>query len=177
MALEVKEKRIGAHLYRVTQLPAKKGRALLVRLTKLLGPGLAAAFGDLGRDKASTAEAAIASGIGQGLYELAERLSESEVGSILDELAVFTTVVLDAEREPRLSDVFDDHFAGRYDEMLLWAGFCLEVNYASFFDGSGGSGGLLRRALTLLQASTSPSTSKTAGTSTGSRPAGDTPTG
>jgi hypothetical protein len=39
------------------------------------------------------------------------------------------------KREPQLSKIFDLHFAGKYDEMLAWLIFCVEVNFGSFFDG------------------------------------------
>ena len=32
-----------------------------------------------------------------------------------------------------LEKSFDDHFAGRYDVLLKWLGFCLSVNFPSFF--------------------------------------------
>jgi len=168
MAIEAREERIGEYTYRVTQFGAKQGRGLLVRLLKLAGPSLGAALSSLAQGQHKEVEAALAAGLSQGLYELAERLTESEVGSMLDDFAKQTVIVL-GDREPRLSDVFDAHFAGRYDEMLLWAKFCLEVNYASFFGGSNGERGLAGRILTVLSASPSPSAST--GTSTASPPA------
>jgi len=168
MAIEAREKRIGEHTYRVTQFGAKQGRGLLVRLLKLAGPSLGATLSSLAQGKHTEVEAALAAGLSQGLYELAERLNEAEVGSVLDDFAKQTVVVI-GDREPRLSDVFDAHFAGKYDEMLLWARFCLEVNYASFFGGSNGGPGLIGRIQSVLSASPSPSAST--GTSTASPPA------
>ncbi len=172
MAIETREKLIGQHRYKVTQLGAKQGRGLLVRLTKLAGPGIGAFVGGLGARKSADTDSAIAMGISQALYDLATRITEDEVGAILDDLAKNTVIVL-GDREPRLSDIFDGHFAGRYDEMIKWAAFCLEVNYHSFFAGSGGSSGLWSRLQMLLSASPSPSTST--GTSTASPAARGTP--
>jgi hypothetical protein len=165
VAIEYREKRIGECTYRVTQFGAKQGRGLLTRIVKLLGPSLGALLSSLAQGKHQEVEAALAAGIGQGFYELAERLTEAEVGSVLDDFAKQTVLVL-GDREPRLSDMFDQHFAGRYDEMLGWAAFCLEVNFGSFFAGSSSGAGLLARIRTVLSASPSPSTST--GTSTAS---------
>jgi hypothetical protein len=164
VAIETREKRIGDHTYRVTQFGAKQGRALLVRIVKLAGPTFGAMLSSLAQGKHKELDAALGAGLGQGLYELAERLTESEVGGVMDDFAKQTVLVI-GDREPRLSDAFDAHFAGKYDEMLLWAAFCLEVNFASFFGGSNGAA-LWGRIQNLLSASRSPSTST--GTSTAS---------
>jgi hypothetical protein len=165
MAIEARDRRIGEHTYRVTQFGAKQGRGLLVRLLKLAGPSLGATLSSLAQGKHTEVEAALAAGLSQGIFELAERLNEAEVGAVLDDFAKQTVVVM-GDREPRLSDMFDAHFAGRYDEMLLWARFCLEVNYASFFGGSSGGPGLFGRIQNALSASPSPNAST--GTSTAS---------
>lgn len=165
MAIDTRERTIGEHTYRVTKFGAKQGRALLVRIVKLTGPSLGAALSALAKGNRGDVEAAIAQGLSGGLYELAERLTEAEVGSVLDDFAKYTVVVI-GEKEPRLSDVFDHHFAGCYDEMLAWAAFVLECNYGSFFAGANGAG-LLSRLRTVLSVSPSPSTST--GTSTGSQ--------
>ena len=174
MSIEALERRIGAHTYRVTHLPSKKGRSMLVRLVKMAGPGLGSFVGGVGRASggASNTETALALGVGEALHDISARLDEHELAAVMDELALYTVVVQSAEVELRLSDIFDDHFAGRYDEMLAWARFCLEVNFRSFFAGSSGNGPLVRlwKVLSALQ---SPLTST--GTSTGSRPASGTP--
>lgn len=38
-------------------------------------------------------------------------------------------------KEPELSDVFEDHFAGNYLDMMEWFAFCVEHNYANFWAG------------------------------------------
>jgi hypothetical protein len=169
MAIESREKQIGDYTYRVTQFGAKQGRGLLVRMIKMAGPALGGALSALARGNKGEFEAAIASGLSQGIYELAERLTEAEFASVTDEMAKLTVVVLDGDKEPRLSGIFDDHFAGRYDEMLQWVAFVWEVNYGSFFGGSTDRVGMVRRLWSTLSASPSPSTST--GTSTASRPA------
>ena len=45
-------------------------------------------------------------------------------------------VVLEDLKMPRLDGVFDEHFAGRYMEMVQWLAFCVQVNFQGFFKGS-----------------------------------------
>lgn len=165
MAIEFREKRIGSHVYRVTMLGSKAGLSMLVRLTKLAGPGLGSFV--LGVGRSSEVDSAIASGVGEALHDLAARLREDEVSSIVNEFALHTVVGLTAELQPRLSDIFDDHFAGRYDLLLQWVRFCMEVNFSSFTAGASG-GGSLGRLWKMLQALSSQPTST--GTSTESPP-------
>lgn len=166
MAIESHDKVIGATRYRVTQLGAKKGREMLVRLVKLAGPGLAAGLAGLSKADGKDTEAPMARALSDALYDLATRLTVEEFNGITDELAKHTTIVL-GDLEPRLSDKFDDHFSGKYDEMLRWAAFALEVNFKSFFVGSGGGGGLMTRLSALMTAPPSPSPTTSTGTSTG----------
>lgn len=175
MAIETRETTIGSTTYLVTQLPAKKGQALLVRLVKLLGPGVGSFVGGLGRG-AEEVDAALALGVGDAIHDLAARLTEQEVSSVLDELARHTVVVQSSEIHLRLSDIYDDHFAGAYHEMLAWARFSLEANYRGFFAGQSGGDKPLARLWKLLQAMPSRRTSATSGPSTGSQPAAATPT-
>jgi len=172
--IETRETVIGDTTYLVAQLGTKKGQALLVRIVKLLGPGVGSFVGGLGRG-ASAADEALALGIGDAIHELAGRLNEQEVAGVLEEFAKNTMVVKSAELHVRLSEIYDDHFAGRYHELLAWARFCMEVNYRSFFVAQSGSDKPLHRLWTLLQALQSRATSSVAGTSTASPQAPATP--
>lgn len=166
MAIEAKERRIGATTYRITQLPAKRGRAMLVRFVRLFGPGAGAFVGGLGRARGGF-DGAIGLGIGDALHDLCTRLSEEDLAAISDAFAEFTVVVVSRDVERRLADIFDDHFAGRYDEMLAWLRACCEVNFASFFAGS--SLGTALPQLMELLSKYQPQAAAT-GTSTGSQP-------
>lgn len=172
MAIEAKERRIGATTYRITQLPAKRGRAMLVRFVRLVGPGAGAFVGGMGRGKAGF-DAAIGIGIADALHDLCTRLNEEDLSVICDEFATYTVVVKSHEIELQLSKVFDDHFAGRYDEMFQWLRACCEVNFASFFGSSSGANPLAK-LVDLLSKWQSPMGST--GTSTASPPASTMPT-
>lgn len=174
MAIEAKEKRIGGVTYRVTQLPAKRGRSMLVRFVRLVGPGAGSFVGGLGRSKDQTFDGGLALGIADGLHDLCLRLNDDDLSAICDEFATYTIVVKSRDVELRLSDVYDDHFAGRYDEMFAWLRYCCEVNFASFFAVSSSASGLLGRLTKLLSVLQPLQTS--IGTSTGSPVASTTPT-
>lgn len=169
MAREVKEREICGHRYRVTLLGAKAGRAMTVRLLRLVGPTLASFVEGTvhGRDGAES----IAIGAADAMRELAKHVNADELAAISDELARFTVVVLDAEREPQLLGIFDDHFAGRYDAMFGWLAFAIEANFASFFGGTDSAGALLLRLRTAIE-SLSRSQNRSTGTSGASPAAG-----
>jgi hypothetical protein len=172
MAIEAKERRIGASVYRITQLPAKRGRAMLVRFVRLFGPGAGAFVGGLGRGRAGF-DGAVGLGIADAVHDLCTRLNEDDLSAISDQFAEYTVVVQSRDVERRLADIFDDHFAGKYDEMFAWLRACCEVNFSSFFAGSS-LGAALPRLMDLLSKyqPQPPST----GTSTESRAASAMPT-
>jgi hypothetical protein len=147
---------------------------MLVRFVRLLGPGAGSFVGGLGRAPAGGLDSALAMGIADGLHDLCARLSEEDLDAMCTELATHTVVVKSRDVELRLSDVFDDHFAGRYDEMLSWFRFAAEVNFASFFAGSSGAGTPLSKLVAMLSAWRPPTEST--GTSTASPHPRDTPT-
>ena len=174
---QTKEKVIDGTTYRVTLLGARAGRAMLVRLTKLIGPALASFVEGTLQAKGGATES-ISTGIAEAVRELTARISEAEFASISDELAKHTAVVVDdgrERREPQLSDIFDAHFSGRYAAMMAWLGFALEANFASFFGASENvdSQTLTHRLQTLL-ALLSRSPTESTGISTASPPASTT---
>jgi hypothetical protein len=170
---ETREKTIGEFTYKVTLLGAKAGRTMSVRLLKILGPTVAAFVEGTVGAKSGDGDISLAVGASEMVREVVNRLSIDDVTVIQDEFAKQTTVVLDSEHEPRLTDIFDDHFAGHYDDLISWTRFALEVNFTSFFAGSVGPRGLIGRLMTLI-ASNSKSPPASTGTSTASPPASTT---
>jgi hypothetical protein len=122
MKFKIEKKRIGIHTYYVTQLDALRGRREIVRLAKVIGPALSVA--DKGEEAA--------------LAKLVEALSVDEFDHFCEVLSEQTVVTGGAhgELEPQLSDVFAEHFAGNYLEMVQWLAFALGVNFGSFFAGA-----------------------------------------
>jgi hypothetical protein len=121
------EKKIGETTYRITPFGARKGRAVLFQLTKLLGGALSGALSGGGAKSAIAAWAASAR----------EEDFEAVCKALEEGTQVLTQVSSGGAAVPMpMSTVFDTHFVGRYDEMLLWLEAALEVNFASFFSGS-----------------------------------------
>jgi len=115
---ESKTTTIGAYEYTVYQLGAIDGRRILTKLAKVAGP----AFAGLKPGQAN-----------DFFGKLLDALDVELVDALCDKFAEFTEVQLDAEHKPFLKGKFDDHFAGKYGEMLSWLVFCLEVNFSNFF--------------------------------------------
>jgi hypothetical protein len=157
--LETEDREICGRRYYVTTLPAKKGRAVLVRLTKVLGP----VFGQLvsgdapatAKHKAASAERIAAqingASIARALAELAGRLSEADLDWLCETLGESTEVQTydgaGEERRQRLTAGEQQfHFAGKFLEMFSWLGFALEVNFRDFFTGSPIGSAIVRAA-------------------------------
>jgi hypothetical protein len=125
--LDKKSKAIGGHTYEVTQLNALQGRRVFTRFAKIAMPAVAALKG--GSDSVEEA-------FTNGLAVFADRITEDDLDFFCDAFAPSTSVKDEnTGKAPKLSDVFAVHFAGKYDEMLKWLYFCLEVNFSSFFEG------------------------------------------
>lgn len=140
MFFATEEKTIGLYTYKVTQFDAVTGIEVLARLMNIAGP----AFEE-----------------GKGIGELLGKLKASDIQYFVDKFGRLTTVSggdLKEGAEPRVSDIFAAHFAGRYKDLFAWLGFCFEVNYRSFFgEGIASLGDLVRK---VTEASSSPKTSK-----------------
>ena len=120
--LESSTRKIGDTAYRVTQLQAVKGRKLLVKLLKALGPA-AEAITD-----------AQSGNVGALLAKLTENLDETLVDELCDVFAASTEYELASGKWVGLGEagIFGLHFAGKYGEMAKWLAFAVEVNYGSF---------------------------------------------
>lgn len=118
--MKTQTRRIGAYDYTVTQLDAIRGRRAFVRLTKILGPAIAA-----GGTKGDSA----------AFEAFFDHLSEAEMDYFCDLFADVTAVSGGSfdKRAPQLKDIFLTHFAGDYASMMSWLIFCVEVNFSSFF--------------------------------------------
>jgi hypothetical protein len=128
MAATPQTKTIGGTVYTVTPFGARKGRTVLFQLTKLLGGAMGALAGSGGIAEAVSAWSASA--------------REEDFTAVCSALESCTTFAVDVDGKGGvvvpmpLADVFDDHFAGRYDAMVAWLVFALETNFSSFFSGS-----------------------------------------
>jgi hypothetical protein len=117
MPVQYESKVIGNFTYTVEQLGALKGRAVFVRLVRLLGASV-----DSMKADANTI-----------LAKAAGSFTEEDMSFFCDEFAKKTRVTLPDNREPLLTDIFDAHFAGAYADMVQWLIFAFKVNFGSFF--------------------------------------------
>lgn len=139
-----KTKRIGSNGYEVTQLGAIEGRRVFARLAQLMG-GMVGALAAGG--KADPVQA---------FQSFAEAMTPEVMDFFCDTFTKFTQVHRQDGKVLFLKDIFDDHFADNYSEMVEWLVFCLEVNFASFLGGVGGLSALLRPAAVATSKSESP---------------------
>jgi hypothetical protein len=124
MSRKTEEKEIGGVTYAVTLLGARKGLEVATKLAPFLGVLAKAQKG--GKEAATEA-----------LSEVLRSVSAADVQGLCDVMAEWTMVKGPGPRDQViLTNVFDDHFAGRYGDLLKWLGFCLSVNFPSFFSGA-----------------------------------------
>lgn len=107
---KVESQKIGDYTYHVTQMGANQGRDTLARLLAIAGP----IFAEDG---------------GKGLANL----KPADLQLLCDDFAKLTEVELENGKRPLLSNIFDSHFVGIYDEMFDWLTFCIKLNFQSFF--------------------------------------------
>jgi hypothetical protein len=154
MGIETRSKEIDGSTYTVAQLPAMRGLKLLNRIGRSVGPPLTALMG-AADPMATVAQMEIGS-IAPAARELFDRLTESELESIIKALCETVQVTEDGKTMPLLP-VFDLHFAGRYDKLFHVVWFAMEVNYGDFFgDLAGKLAGLGNRPSPTAASNTSP---------------------
>jgi hypothetical protein len=112
-------KTIGKYSYCVEQLGALKGRAVFVRLVRLLGSSVDTVKGDAGTI----------------LAKAAAGFTDEDMDTFCTVFAAKTSVTGGeyGTAQPQLDNIFDLHFAGNYSEMIEWLIFAFKVNFGSFF--------------------------------------------
>lgn len=125
MARKTERAVIGGTPYIITQLGARAGRLLYKKLVTAIGPVLREAFLSSLTTTPETATVTAAALTIRGLEAVPEHLFEE-----LCEVFASTTLVQIGALEMELSkgDIFDQHFAGEYSNMLAWIVKCIEVN-------------------------------------------------
>lgn len=127
MARQTERKTIGKTTYIVTQMGALAGRSVLFRLTKLLGP-VSGAIGAGGGDVEKMLLGALESWSATAKEEDFLHLCDAFITDTMIELPLTTGAML----SQKLTDHFNDHFAGHYGDMMLWMVFAIKVNFATF---------------------------------------------
>jgi len=135
MGLDTKEKEIDGMKIAVTQFPARSGFKLQAKLAGIFGPVIGEIIGGLnikGKTKISEADIDF-SKVSDALRVLFEKLDEERAYALVLEILQFTR----ADGHEINDNTFDQLFPGKYLTVYKTVGFTLEVNYGSFFGGSG----------------------------------------
>jgi hypothetical protein len=122
MGFRTESKIIGGLEYRVSQLPVDAGLEVGVCIARALGPALIAIMG--GESLATVDKAALGDALA--------KLSATDLKFVCKVFAEKTFVVDGKNKMPRLDNVWDTHFAGRYKALLEWLSFCVQMNASDF---------------------------------------------
>src|SRR5580698_1730234 len=123
--IEPKTKEIAGVSFTVRQLPAFKALKMMNRLTRALGPAIAA----LGAGGGSLSF----EGVSDALVKLGDKLSDQELEAIARELLADATFKTPEGAEGELMKQVDLVLAGKPEVMLKLLAFALEANYGNFF--------------------------------------------
>ena len=129
VTLPQKEIQINDKRYQITALAAKPGRAMLVRLTKAIGPGLARTLKAIGGGNILQADAGV---LADGLEELCKTLTEDDFEHICS-VFLKQTLVWGGQGFVSIPDY--DAFAADYGSLFRLLAAHIEHNYASFLGG------------------------------------------
>ncbi len=118
--------------FETTQLAVKDARAVLIRLTRVMGPALAALAGDGAAKLGDLDHMTVAN----ALAKFTSALSEDDLEYFCDKFGRASKV----EVGPNMIVVAgagEQVFRGKLATMFKWLWFCIEVNYSDFISGAG----------------------------------------
>jgi hypothetical protein len=143
--IQTQTKTIDGHTYDVSQFGARTGLQVAVRVFKVVGPAVAslAVLKDLREGKGpKMTETQVEDLLATVLKTVSETAKEEDFLWLADQFASVTKLHGTPDKAGNVAKVdlapmFDHHFRGRYMAMFQWFVFAGQVNFASFFDGSG----------------------------------------
>ena len=138
--LEHEKATINSTGYKVTKLPYKASKRVLLRLYKALGPALGQGLADALAGPSglrSVLGAEIGPALGAAVRTLAETLAEEDFDFIVEALAEYTEISKSTDKWVPLKNEMEFHFSGNMPELFQWLAFALRVNFGGFFDGQG----------------------------------------
>jgi hypothetical protein len=124
VGIHYKEKEIDGQLWTVTEFSATEGLRLLLKLSKLLGRPLGKAISGLIGDGSGLDHKIDFSIVGEAVGELAERMDEAEVETLVKRLLRATQV-----DHKEVTPQFDILFQRRYVTLFKVLAFVIEVNF------------------------------------------------
>ena len=123
---ESKVHNINGTNYTIQMLGAKVGKSLLARMLRMFGPAIEAE---------------------DTMTRLCAALTDTDLDFLCDTFAATTMVELGPDRLVPLKGVFEDHFAGKYGDMVKWLWASVETNYGTFLADVGLSPDKLQAAM------------------------------
>ena len=134
--LKSETREIGGRKFNVTQLGTGDGLRIFFKLGKLVGPSVGALI------KQWQGKSIDKHALGAALTELVEKLEWADFKELVALCAKSTAeIVTNDDGETRRIDLSKTietvAFAGDYLSLMQWLGFCLELNFSSFFVGLG----------------------------------------
>ena len=158
MAIKTVEETIDGMEYSSTTLPARKGKAVLVKIAKLIGPSFAGLMGSTAgavKQDGEVDEDKLNAGLEGGnmlkvVQALADSLDDKKIEALIFEILQSTVRRDPTADKPQWQEVskphvFDEVYAGNFAEMFKAIFFALKVSLGSFFD-EGRIGKLLAKA-------------------------------
>jgi hypothetical protein len=134
--LRTAERDIGGKRYQITELAAVHGRAMLVRLMRLLGPSMAAMLRSLDLSKGLGLANVTGDNLADAVTDLCAKLDAHEFEEIctifLERSEVYNS---ETGGYAKLQKAFA--FSGDYGSLFKLLAFHVEHNFASFFEGLG----------------------------------------
>ncbi len=126
---EVKSKEINGVTFEVTQLGFKSGRAVFMRVSKLIGPSLAALAHGAPSLKTVTSEALLTA-----LSKALMTVNDDDLEYLASQFGETTRFHKgDPSKSPFLkADNREELFSGNLVLFFQWLMFCLEVNFSDF---------------------------------------------
>ncbi|MCO5085156.1 MAG: hypothetical protein M9955_26280 [Rhizobiaceae bacterium] len=127
------EKKIGTRTYRAEKMPATTATRNLIRLTKIVGPGMT----DLAKTIAAADDATRGHAALAAIADILQSSTADELTAFLVEMAELAQVKENGGSYEGV--IYDMHFANDLLEAFQVVAFVLQVNYRDFFGAKLGS--------------------------------------
>ena len=123
--------------FKIRVLGSRDGRALLLKIIKLVGPAMAEFLNKQNDDKSSKdlLDQDFGNTVGPAIEKLCMSLNENDYEKMIDTLAGKTQMQINEGEWVQLNKVRDMAFAGNYDLEMKWLLAALKENYGSFLGG------------------------------------------
>ena len=129
MAREAQSKDIDGHLYEVTMLGGTESWKMLLKLSKMLGPGIGKISGSKGSLNALMDSEIGSNFLAEAIEAFVQNVDEPAAASIIEKLKDVTLV----NGKP-LRGTFELHFQGDAIGVIKWLIFALQAQYGNFSD-------------------------------------------